>query len=197
MHPLARDLDHVLAHTAGVWDELRDARIFVTGGTGFFGCWLLESWRVGMGADGPERVDDGADAVGRCVPRERRRTWRSHRSIRLVEGDVRSFHLPAARFTHVIHAASDATPQLCSEQPLLVLDTIVDGTRRVLDFAVESGREAASVHQLRRSLWPAAVRHVAHPRDLYRWSRSDGTAECVRRGQAYGRDVVHRLRATV
>jgi nucleoside-diphosphate-sugar epimerase len=138
MHPPARDRDHVLAHTTGVWDELRDARIFITGGTGFFGCWLLESWRWAS-----ERMDMNASitVLTRSVDAFRRKAPHlgSHWSIRLVEGDVRSFRLPSARYTHVIHMASDATPQLCMEQPLLVLDTIVDGTRRVLDLAVESG----------------------------------------------------------
>jgi len=40
---LSNDLDHVMNHTGHYWEELRVKRIFLTGGTGFIGCWLFET----------------------------------------------------------------------------------------------------------------------------------------------------------
>jgi dTDP-glucose 4,6-dehydratase len=138
MNPLAADLDHVLAHTTGLWDELRDARLFITGGTGFFGCWLLESFawandRLNLGASALvlSRNPDGFRAKAPHLA--------SHPAIRFHAGDIRTFAFPAGGFSHVIHAATEASAKLIEENPLLMFDTIVEGTRRALEFARHCG----------------------------------------------------------
>jgi dTDP-glucose 4,6-dehydratase len=138
LNPLAHDLDHVLAHTQGVWDELRGAHLFVTGGTGFFGCWLLESFAW---ACDRLRLDATMTVLTRSPEAFRGKAphLADHPAIRLWRGDVRSFAFPEGHFTHLIHGATEASAALNREQPLLMLDTIVDGTRQSLDFAVSSG----------------------------------------------------------
>ena len=68
---LRDDLDECLARTRGLWEELRDQRIFITGATGFFGCWLLETllWanrRLQLNAQVTilTRQSEGAEAQG-------------------------------------------------------------------------------------------------------------------------------------
>ena len=131
---LAQDLDQVLLHTRGLWDEPRDSQVFVTGGTGFFGCWLLESFawandRLGLNATAVVLTRD-PEAFRRKAPH-----LADHPAIRLLAGDVRTFEFPAGEFPFVIHAATEASARRTHEAPLEMLDTIVEGTRRVLEFA--------------------------------------------------------------
>ena len=137
-NPLADDLDHVLDRTRGLWEELRGGRLFITGGTGFFGCWLLESFAwandaLGLGAEAVVLTRNAA-AFGRKAPHLAGRA-----DLRLQSGDVRDFAFPAGPFTHVIHAATDASVSLNTDAPLTMFDTIVQGTRRTLDFARQCG----------------------------------------------------------
>ncbi len=135
---LAQDLNHILAHTEGLWDELRGQRLFITGGTGFFGCWLLESF---LWAN--EKLELGSSAL--VLTRNPKAFCKKaphlagHPAVELYPGDVRYFEFRNGGFSHVIHAAVDARDGLSESDPLLMFDTIVEGTRRTLEFARRSG----------------------------------------------------------
>ena len=137
--PLQTDLDGILAQTPGLWDELRGARLFVTGGTGFFGRWLLESFVAANDALGLEAsalvLSRSPDAFLRKAP-----DLAAHRALRFHAGDVRDFEYPPGEFRYVIHAATDSVFRPGVGRAAL-LETIVAGTRRVLDFAVRARTE--------------------------------------------------------
>lgn len=139
MRPLpAADLEHVLTHGAELWPRLAGARLFVTGATGFFGKWLLECL---LHASDCLQLDTRITALSRrpaafaaAMPH-----LAGHPALSWQSGDVGSFAFPQGRFTHIIHAATEASAALNRERPLVMFDTIVAGTRRVLDFAVAAG----------------------------------------------------------
>jgi dTDP-glucose 4,6-dehydratase len=59
--------------------------------------------------------------------------------FRFVEGDVRNFDFPTGKFPFVIHAAASTGVTGDDDSRLEMLDEIVAGTRRVLDFAAHAG----------------------------------------------------------
>jgi dTDP-glucose 4,6-dehydratase len=125
----------VLQHTQGLWEELRGGRLFVTGGTGFFGRWMLETFtrandELSLGAeavvltrDPPSFTDAAPHLAG-------------HPSVTLQSGDVRSFAFPAFECTHVLHMATETA---LDRSATASFQTAVEGTSRVLDFAAARG----------------------------------------------------------
>jgi nucleoside-diphosphate-sugar epimerase len=130
------ELDQLLLHTGDLWAEVRNQRIFITGGTGFFGCWLLESFawaNDNLGLNSSALVlTRNYDAFQKKAPH-----LATHPSIQFHIGDVRNFDFPEGEFSHIIHAAASASTTLNNEDPLHRFDTIVEGTRHTLDFAVQ------------------------------------------------------------
>lgn len=137
-NPLEDDLISILDRGRELWPALMGARLFITGGTGFIGTWMLESFvwlndhmNLGMTAVVLTR---NAAAFADKVPHVA-----SHPSIKLLQGDIRAFAFPEGKFSFVIHGATDASAKLNAEDPIRMFDTIVEGTRRALDFSVQSG----------------------------------------------------------
>lgn len=133
----AEDLAHVLAHTARLWAEARGGKFFITGGTGFFGLWLLESFAhandaLGLGMRAVV-LTRNPSAFARKAPHLAARP-----DLEFITGDVRTFAFPRGDFDFCIHGATDARATLINENPREMLDVIVEGTRRVLDFAAQA-----------------------------------------------------------
>lgn len=137
--PLPRtDLDHVIERTEAVWHELRGERLFIAGGTGFFGIWLLESLAFAnerLGANVSATVlSRNPAAFAATMPYLAKRqefTW--------LAGDVRNFAYPAGSFSQVIHAAAEVDANFNATRPQDAFDTIITGTKHVLEFAVQAG----------------------------------------------------------
>lgn len=131
--PFRSDLDRVVATLAPLWPNLAAKRLFLTGGTGFIGRWLLEALAAADAAHGlgVEVVVLTRDPASVAV-----KTPHLAARFRYVAGDVLDLAADGSHYDFVIHAATDASADLNRRDPRRMFDTIVTGTRRALDFAV-------------------------------------------------------------
>ncbi len=60
-------------------------------------------------------------------------------SITLLEGDIRTFPFPAEPHTHILHAATDSGGQQANRPAYELAESILEGTRHVLQFARQTG----------------------------------------------------------
>ena len=131
------DLADVLAQLARFDDDLRGARVLVTGATGWFGTWLLDAL---VALDRTRRLGLRIVAASRDPQAFAARHPALHRApqIEWITADVRRLFTVEGRITHVIHAATDASARLNADDPDRMYDTIVSGTRHVLDVAARA-----------------------------------------------------------
>jgi nucleoside-diphosphate-sugar epimerase len=194
---LSADLQHILLHTADLWEELRGQRLFITGGTGFVGSWLLESF---IGAC--DVLGIGAEVV---VLTRRPEAFRSsapriacHPCVQLIEGDVQTFKFPETPCKYVIHAASDVGAGATPSDELAMLDASLAGARRVLEYARWSrtrkllfvssgavyGRQAPSISRVPEEYGGAPT--LREPGSVYGEAKRVGEMMCVLEGARSG-----------
>lgn len=134
------DLDDVLERTEDVWRDLRGARLFLTGATGFYGVWLVSAFahaRQRLGLSIPLTI------LSRDPEALQSRHGRIYEQAgaELARGDVRTFAFPPGAFSHVVHGATSASASLNAGDPFEMFDVIVSGTRRTLELARDVGAD--------------------------------------------------------
>ena len=109
-------------------ESLKSKKIFLTGGTGLFGKWLLTALK-----------DKFADIVILSRnPARFKKTFPLARTmgVKFIQGDIRSFEFPNDNFDYCIHGATPVVSGVHNiDQELEQQSIIIEGTRRVLELA--------------------------------------------------------------
>jgi len=129
----AEDIKLILKMAELELKTLAGERVFLTGCTGFFGKWITQGL---LAADDLWELNLKLAVVTRDRQRALQDSpWlRDRQNVEWIDGDIRNLDV-RGQFDTVIHAAAAASRDLNEEQPELMFDTIVDGTKEVLKIA--------------------------------------------------------------
>lgn len=116
------------------WRRLEGRRLFITGGTGFVGKWLLSTLvdvnrRLDLNVQATVLTRDPA-AFHAAMP-----LLAGSPELHWLQGDVRDFAFPDTNFDTIIHAATDV---VACTTPENIFATCVEGTQRVLELAAQA-----------------------------------------------------------
>lgn len=115
---------------------LAGQRLFITGGTGFFGLWLLSALRVLHSHGVVVHVTVLSRDPNRFLSRHPH--FRDQPWLEFIVGDVRNFELHKRQYDFLLHAATE-TSAVAHADPLSMFENIVFGTRHALQLARLSG----------------------------------------------------------
>jgi dTDP-glucose 4,6-dehydratase len=173
------DIQSIVDDIGFEWEQLAHANIFITGGTGFIGKWLLETL---LAANHDLKLDLCITVLSRDPENffSEAPKFATLPEFKFIKGEVENFRFPEGDYTHLIHAATDASAKLNENNPLKMFEVIVSGTRRVLDFCLEK--------KIKRCLFlSSGAVYGAQPWDLLNtpeeWS---GAPDCLNAVNAYG-----------
>lgn len=145
MRPLpAEDLAEVVAATAPLWGDFRGGRILVTGATGFFGRWLLESLlaadrALGIGAEIHAQSRDPAKFLTENphLGPDSGIRWLAADPRRMTPEDVA--RAGVTKLDAIVHLVTEADNAATVAAPAAAIETIAGSTRRALQLAAATG----------------------------------------------------------
>ncbi len=126
------DMEHIASSLGDVIPLISNARIFITGGTGFFGKWILETLMF-------LNKEYKTNCTAKVLTRNPEKFLYdfplfNDDSITFLKSDIKTFTFPEDEFQYCIHAALEAA-SLDQTDELEIVNAAFQGTHRVLEFA--------------------------------------------------------------
>lgn len=128
-----QDVEHVLTHTEALWEQLRSQTVLITGGSGFIGRWLCETF---LAANKRHALGSRLLVLTRQPSRFARDAphLAADPAFVLVEGNAQSFDLPSNDCSTFIHAATEDY-DACGRADAFPLLAEVSATAHVIELA--------------------------------------------------------------
>jgi dTDP-glucose 4,6-dehydratase len=135
---IQEDLRSIYSDTGSFLEQLRKKRILITGATGFIGKWLLNSLFY---ANDKENLEISITIITRNSNRFKLSCpdFFSRNDFFCIEADVVDLDFSLFKgmsYDYIIHAATDASADLNERNPKKMFDTIVSGTKNILDLSL-------------------------------------------------------------
>jgi len=132
-YDIKADVAHAIARSGADFSSLRGKRVLVTGGTGFFGVWMLTALS--------QIIENLKGDLEIAVVTRDPKIFLAHnpqfkltRNLRFFEGDIRSIDLAGERFSHLLHmATTSANETFSKERQINKIDLLYAGTRNLLE----------------------------------------------------------------
>lgn len=138
-YDISEDIKVIHSRLGSVLQSFDNKKFLITGGTGFFGRWLLEILCVLV-------KDQNFKIQLYVLSRNPERFLSEHSKfpfeqyITFIKGDVTDFVMPDIEIDYLIHMATTAAEEtFAGEEQLKKLDLLYRGTRNTLENAVASG----------------------------------------------------------
>lgn len=133
-YDLTSDFKHITRSCVHIFQELNNSHVFLTGGTGFIGTWILESIKY---ANTSMNLNIKVSILTRDSKSFKTKLpdLGNYEKFDFVDGDIINFKYPEKQYDYIIHGATDASAELNENNPYKMFSTIVDGTSHVLKMA--------------------------------------------------------------
>lgn len=112
--------------------DIDNKKIFITGGTGYVGIWILSAIRA---------LNNFSKNINVCVLsrdpesfQKKHPQFSNQKWLSFITGDIKNFNHPRNEFDYLIHGATE-TSKFSHANPEKMLDDIFFGTKNIINFA--------------------------------------------------------------